>query len=209
MVSEDPTEDLADREPFDDPFEWFEAWFEHARQSDLQYPNAMTLATVSADGQPRARTILLKEWDRDGFVFYTNYRSTKGEDLGARPAASLQVYWRPFDRQFRLEGSVERLEPEVSDAYFATRSRGSQLGAWASDQSEPLESREALVEQYRAYEERFEGREVPRPNHWGGYRVVPERFVFWRAGDHRLHDRWAFVRADSDERDWGRMRLNP
>lgn len=201
----DSTE-LSDREPFDDPFDWFETWFERAEATEIQYPNAMTLATVSASGQPRARTILLKEWDRQGFVFYTNYRSTKGEDLGARPAASLQVYWRPLDRQFRVEGRVERLDPEASDAYFATRSRASQIGAWASAQSDPLESREALMEQYREYEEQFEGQEVPRPNHWGGYRIVPERLVFWRAGAHRLHDRWAFV---EEEGGWQRRRLNP
>jgi pyridoxamine 5'-phosphate oxidase len=201
----DSTE-LADREPFDDPFEWFDRWYERAKATELEYPNALTLATVSPSGQPRARTILLKEWDREGFVFYTNYRSAKGEDLGARPAASLQVYWHPFERQFRIEGGVERLDPEESDAYFATRSRRSQIGAWASSQSDPLESRDALLERFREYEGKFDGGEVPRPNHWGGYRVVPDRFIFWRAGEHRLHERWAFV---EEEGGWHRTRLNP
>lgn len=210
MVSSDVRGDLAEREPFDDPFKWFQAWFSRAKQAEIDVPNAMTLATVSPAGQPRARTILLKEWDASGFVFYSNYRSTKGEDLGSNPAASLQAYWRPIDRQFRLEGPVERLEPADSDEYFATRSRESQLGAWASAQSEPLESREALLERYRDYEEKFEGREVPRPNHWGGYRVIPERLVFWRAGAHRLHDRWAFVEAgEGVDDDWRRTRMNP
>jgi len=206
MVERRTISELTDREPFDDPFEWFETWFERAERTDLTYPNAVTLATVSAEGQPRARTVLLKEWDLEGFVFYTNYRSTKGTDLGANPSASLHVYWRPLDRQFRAEGSVERLDPEASDAYFRTRDRGSQIGAWASAQSEPIASRAALEDRVREYEEKFEGREVPRPDHWGGYRVVPERLVFWRAGEHRLHDRWSFVESEGA---WSRRRLNP
>ena len=199
---------VAEREPFDDPFEWFGAWFEEASKLDIAYPNAMSLATVSPNGQPHCRTLLLKDWDLDGFVFYTNYRSMKGEDLGANPRATLQVYWRQLDRQLRIEGEVERLEPEESDEYFASRPRGSQLGAWASEQSRPIESRAALVASYREYEDKFEGEEIPRPPHWGGFRLVPSRFEFWRAGDHRLHDRWEF-RPDSDPSNWLRARLNP
>ncbi len=206
METTDPVSTFDDREPFDEPFAWFEVWYEAAMDLEIAYPNAMTLATVSAEGQPRARTVLLKSWDRDGFVFYTNYRSAKGEDLGAHPQASLQVYWRPFDRQFRLEGEVERLDPEESDAYFKSRPRGSQIGAWASNQSEPIDSRDELMDRYRHFEEKFAGEEVPRPRHWGGFRIVPTRFVFWRAGEHRLHDRWEFRAADEG---WRRIRLCP
>ena len=197
---------FADDEPFDDPFEWFDVWWEAAGSLDIKYPNAMTVATADEGGQPHARTVLLKEWDRNGFVFYTNYRSTKGRDLSANPRAALQVYWRGLDRQFRLEGTVERLQKEASDAYCAGRPRGSQIGAWSSDQSQPIGSREELMGRYRQFEDRFEGEEVPRPPHWGGYRIVPGRFVFWRAGEFRLHDRWAF---EADGTDWQRQRLNP
>ena len=206
METTDTPVDFADDEPFDDPFAWFDVWYETAMGLAIAYPNAMSLATVSPGGQPRARTVLLKSWDRDGFVIYTNYKSAKGEDLEAEPRASLQVYWRQLDRQFRVEGEVERLDPEASDQYFASRPRGSQIGAWASNQSEPIPSRQALLDQYRAYDEEFDGQPVPRPPHWGGFRLTPTRFEFWCAGEHRLHDRWEF--RSGDDR-WIRQRLAP
>ncbi len=207
METSQPLPEFDEREPLDDPYAWFEWWYEAATQLEIAYPNAMTLATVSAAGQPRARTVLLKSWNRDGFVFYTNYRSAKGEDLGANPRASLQVYWRQLDRQFRLEGEAERLPPDDSDTYFSTRPRGSQIGAWASEQSDPIDSREVLLERYRRFEEKFDGGQVPRPPHWGGFRLRPGRFVFWRAGEYRLHDRWEFRPDDSGG--WRRTRLAP
>lgn len=202
-------EELGDREPYDDPFEWFGDWFDRVHELELEYPNAVNLATVSEEGQPRARTVLLKEWNRDGFVFYTNYESDKGRDIRAAGRAAMHVHWRALDRQFRVEGDVERLSDEASDAYFATRPRDSQIGAWASDQSRPLASREALMERFDEFESKFAGDEVPRPSHWGGYRIVPARFVFWRAGRDRLHERWAFSRGDAGESTWERQRLNP
>lgn len=207
MVSESDIEvEFAEREPLDDPHEWFDLWLAAVDELEIKYANAMTLATADGSGAPHARTVLLKSRDERGFVFYTNYRSAKGRDLDENPRASLQVYWRAIDRQFRLEGSVERLDDQESDDYFASRPRGSQIGAWASDQSRPLDSREALMERYREIEERFDGEPVPRPPHWGGYRLVAERMVFWRAGASRLHDRWAFLPEDGD---WRRQRLNP
>lgn len=209
-------DDLAHREPYDDPFEWFGDWFGRARQLDLDYPNAVTLATVSESGQPRARTVLLKEWDRDGFVFYTNYDSDKARDIRAAGRAAMQVHWQGLDRQFRVEGRTERLAEAASDAYFSTRPRASKIGAWASEQSRPLDSREDLTERFREYEEGFDGEEVSRPSNWGGYRIEPVRFVFWRAGADRLHDRWEFVRREDGKEDrmeeesgWRRQRLNP
>lgn len=199
--------EIVEREPYDDPFDWFSDWWAAANELEIQNPNAMTLATVSPEGHPRARTILLKDWDREGFVFYTNYRSAKGEDLGAEPRATLQAYWRQLDRQIRIEGEVDRLPPEESDAYFSTRPRGSQLGAWASNQSEPIASRELLERAFERYREKFEDEDVPRPPHWGGFRLRADRFRFWRAGDDRLHDRWLF--DSGPDGDWARVRLAP
>ncbi|MFB6263078.1 MAG: pyridoxamine 5'-phosphate oxidase, partial [Bradymonadaceae bacterium] len=202
--SNDPTDDI----PLDDPVEWFDRWFERARRTDLRLPNAVTLATVSPDGRPRARTVLLKEHGPSEFVFYTNYSSTKAEDLEHDPRAALVVHWEPLDRQIRIEGEVERVSEARSDDYFATRPRASQIGAWASDQSAPLASREALIERFEQVREEFEGEPVPRPDDWGGYRVIPHRMEFWRAGPHRLHDRWEFKRPAPDA-EWSRQRLNP
>lgn len=195
--------------PLADPFQWFERWFEEAGRLEIDYPNAFSLATVGEAGQPRVRTVLLKQWDRDGFVFYTNYRSRKGRDLSEIPRAGMHFYWRQLARQIRIEGPCRKVSAEQSDAYFASRPRGSQLGAWASDQSAPLESRPALEARYRELKADYDGEPVPRPSHWGGYRVVPERLEFWTAGDHRLHDRWEWTRESTDSDDWERRRLNP
>lgn len=195
--------------PLDDPFVWFGDWYEAAEALEIDYPNAFSLATVDAGGQPRVRTVLLKEWDRAGFVFYTNYRSRKARQLAEQSRAGMHFYWRPLGRQVRIEGHCRRISEAQSDAYFASRPRGSQLGAWASLQSEPLESRQALEERYRQLEADYEGRQVPRPDHWGGYRIEALRFEFWQAGAHRLHDRWELVRPSIAVDEWTLQRLNP
>lgn len=193
---------------YDDPFEWFAHWFDEATQSVAPNPNAVGLATVSEQGRPSIRQVLLKSFDADGFVFYTNYESRKGRDLAANPNAALNFYWRKIDRQIRIEGVARKLSAEESDAYFATRPRGSQIGAWASRQSEPLSSRQSLAARVQRYEDKFGDDEVPRPDHWGGYRLVPLRFEFWEAEAYRLHDRWEFVRDDADQQ-WQAAMLYP
>ena len=191
----------------DDPFDWFDQWYAEALEKVTPEPNAMVVATASDQGRLSSRVVLLKEWNRQGFVFYTNYQSKKGRDIEATGEAALNFYWRSMYRQIRIEGTAERVAAEVSDAYFATRPRGSKIGAWASAQSEPLDERETLLERAKHYEEKFAGKEIPRPEHWGGYRVVPRRFEFWQAQEDRLHDRWEFLPGDDEG--WSRRRLNP
>jgi pyridoxamine 5'-phosphate oxidase len=157
----------------------------------------MTVATCGADGQPSARMVLLKARGPEGFTFYTHERSAKGEDLAENPRAALLFHWKSLGRQIRIEGGIERASEAEADAYFATRSRDSQLGAWASDQSRPLDSRTTFEHRYEEVKARFEGEDVPRPPGWVGYRVVPERIEFWTAREHRLHDRRLFTRSGS------------
>ncbi|WP_375380481.1 pyridoxamine 5'-phosphate oxidase [uncultured Sphingomonas sp.] len=181
----------------DDPFALFDAWFAEARASEPNDPEAMALATADAAGQPSVRMVLLKGHDERGFVFYTNREGRKAGDLAADPRAGLMFHWKSLRRQVRIEGPVSLASDAESDAYFASRGRDSRLGAWASDQSRPLASREtfeARVEQARA---RFEGGEVPRPPFWGGYRVAPERIEFWQDRAHRLHERRLFTKTSS------------
>ena len=194
---------------YDDPYEWFAHWFDEADQAVEANPNAVALGTVAADGQPSIRQVLLKGWDRDGFVFYTNYRSPKARQLDQNPRAALNFYWRGLERQIRIEGLAQRLSAQESDAYFATRPRGSQIGAWASLQSHPLASRQILAAQVEEFEDKFHGQQVPRPDHWGGYRVDPLRFEFWEAEAYRLHDRWEFVRSSTDTDQWQAQMLYP
>ncbi|WP_112382009.1 pyridoxamine 5'-phosphate oxidase [Sphingomonas carotinifaciens] len=177
----------------DSPFELFDAWYAEARASEPNDPNAMALATVDAAGQPSVRMVLLKGHDPRGFVFYTNRESRKAQDLGADAKAGLLFHWKSLRRQIRIEGPVTRVTDAESDAYFASRGRDSQLGAWASDQSRPLDSRETFEARFEAMKARFEGQDVPRPPHWGGYRVVPTRIEFWQDRAHRLHERRLFV----------------
>jgi pyridoxamine 5'-phosphate oxidase len=188
-----------------DPFAQFRAWFEFAGAAELREPDAMTLASADARGRPSARTVLLRGWDERGFAFYTNYESRKGRELDANPRAALLFFWAPLERQIRIEGSVERVAAPESDSYFAGRPRGHRLGAWASPQSAVIPARSALEAYVKAAEERFPG-EVPRPPHWGGYRVVPESFEFWHGRSNRLHDRLLY-RRDGDG--WRVERLAP
>jgi pyridoxamine 5'-phosphate oxidase len=190
-----------------DPFAQFEGWFGEAIDSEsVVEPNAMTLATVAADGRPSARIVLLRGYDERGFRFFTNYRSRKGRELEAVPHAALVFYWGPLQRQVRIEGDVARVTPAESDAYFATRPRGHRLGAWASPQSEIVITRAPLDDELRRSEERFAGREVERPEYWGGYRVAPIRFEFWQGRTNRIHDRIAYEPAPDG---WRILRLAP
>jgi pyridoxamine 5'-phosphate oxidase len=189
-----------------DPFQQFEDWFRDAERAGVIVPEAMTLATADANGAPSARMVLLKGADKQGFVFYTGYGSRKANELGGNRRAALVFYWQPLGRQVRVEGSVERVSQADSAAYFATRPRGSQLAAWASQQSSPLTSREDLERRYAELEGEYEGREVPLPPHWGGYRVLPEAIEFWEHRENRLHDRIRYTRARGG---WHVERLSP
>ena len=179
-----------------DPFTLFDAWFEEARASEPNEPEAMALATTGSDGQPSVRMVLLKAHGPAGFTFYTHEQSAKGEDLAENPRAALLFHWKSLCRQIRIEGGIERSSDAEAEAYFATRGRDSQLGAWASDQSRPLDSRATFEHRFDEAKQRFAGRDVPRPATWGGYRVVPDRIEFWTAREHRLHERRLFTRQD-------------
>ncbi|WP_294278859.1 pyridoxamine 5'-phosphate oxidase [uncultured Sphingomonas sp.] len=179
----------------DDPHALFRAWFAEARASEINDSNAMALATVDSTGQPSVRMVLLKGHDERGFVFYTNRESRKAQELGEGSKAALLFHWKSLRRQIRIEGPVSRVDDAESDAYFASRGRDSQLGAWASEQSRPLDARETFEARFEAMRARFEGGDVPRPPHWGGYRVTPQRIEFWLDREHRLHERRVFTRT--------------
>lgn len=180
--------------PATDPHALFDSWYAEARASELNDSNAMALATADAEGRPSVRMVLLKGHDARGFVFYTNLESRKAGELIENPHAALLFHWKSLRRQIRIEGAVSRVTDAEGDAYFATRSRDSQLGAWASDQSRPLESRALFETRYREMADRFAGQPVPRPPHWSGFRIAPERIEFWLDREHRLHERRLFVR---------------
>jgi pyridoxamine 5'-phosphate oxidase len=198
---------LKESDAASDPIEQFRSWFDGALAADLHEPNAMTLATATPDGRPSARVVLLKGFDERGFVFYTSYEGRKGRELETNPNCALVLYWGELERQVRVEGRASRVSEEESDEYFGSRPWGSQLGAWASEQSRPVEGRGALEERLRGLEAEYEGREVPRPLFWGGYRVEPEVIEFWQGRENRLHDRLVYRRSDNGE--WGRERLQP
>ena len=177
-----------------DPFQLFDDWFAEAKASEPNDPEAMALATATPDGRPSVRMVLLKGHGPDGFVFYTNLDSRKGNELAANSQASLLFHWKSLRRQVRVEGAIEGVSDADADAYFATRSRDSQLGAWASYQSRPLESRDVFEARYEDMRRRFEGGDVPRPPRWSGFRVIPDRIEFWSDRAHRLHERRLFTR---------------
>lgn len=177
-----------------DPFQLFDDWFAEAKASEPNDPEAMALATATPDGRPSVRMVLLKGHGPDGFVFYTNLDSRKGNELAANSQASLLFHWKSLRRQVRIEGAIESVSDDDANAYFASRSRDSQLGAWASYQSRPLESREVFEGRYEDMRRRFDGADVPRPPRWSGFRVIPERIEFWSDRAHRLHERRLFTR---------------
>lgn len=190
-----------------DPFIQFQEWFQAAHDADIPDANAMILATSTSDGVPSARTVLLKGIDSSGLVFFTNYESQKGRELAENPHAAIVFFWQPLGRQIRASGRVERVTQDESFEYFSSRHRGSRLGAWASRQSEPLESRKILLDRVQELSERYPGEDVPLPPHWGGYRILPEMFEFWESRESRLHDRFRYSR--SDDGTWEIQRLQP
>jgi pyridoxamine 5'-phosphate oxidase len=179
----------------DDPIALFDSWFAEAREAETNDPNAMALATATPGGKPSVRMVLLKAHGSEGFTFYTHDGSRKGQEISSNPNVALLFHWKSLGRQIRIEGPVERVSPAEVDAYFATRGRDSQLGAWASDQSRPLPDRATFEARFKEAEQKFEGTQVPRPSGWSGFRVVPETIEFWTAREHRLHERRLFTRT--------------
>jgi len=188
------------------PFEQFEKWFEQAMQADIPDASAMTLATVSAEGKPTQRTVLLKLFDEKGFVFFTNYSSQKSHQIGENPNVSLLFPWTQLERQIEINGTAEKISTAESLKYFLSRPRGSQLGAWASAQSSPINSRQILESQLNKIKDKFTQGEIPLPDFWGGYRVIPKTIEFWQGGANRLHDRFEYTREKTH---WEIKRLQP
>lgn len=191
----------------EDPFALFDDWYAEARKTEVNDSNAMALATADADGHPSVRMVLLKGHGPEGFIFYTNFEGRKADDLLVNPNAALLFHWKSLRRQIRIEGAVGRVDDQTADAYFATRSRDSQLGAWASDQSRPLDSRATFMNRYADMNAKFEGRQVPRPPHWSGFRLVPRRIEFWQDREHRLHERWLY--SSDGKGGWSKGMLYP
>ena len=189
-----------------EPWELFSSWFEIARNTKILEPNAMILSTVTQDGQPTSRVVLLKDFDQSGLVFFTNYLSQKGEQLAYNPRASILFWWEPLERQIRIEGEVVKIDEEESDMYFKSRPYGSRLGAWVSEQSQKIVDRTVLEKRQIEFEKKFTEGNVPRPDHWGGYRLTPNKFEFWQGRSNRLHDRLLYqMHQDA----WTRARLAP
>jgi len=189
-----------------DPFAQFNTWYRHARWTGLPMPNSFLLATVTPDGKPDARMILLKGVDEKGFVFYTNYESRKADEIAKNPNATMVFHWNELFRQVRIEGRLNKVTAEESDAYFQSRVRGSRIGAWASKQSSVILNREELEAKVREIELRYRGQHIPCPPFWGGFRLIPERIEFWQGRPNRLHDRLCFVREGNG---WKMFRLSP
>ncbi len=200
---------LLEEDAPDTPFPLFDQWFKEAKESDDPEPNAMVVATINAQGHPAARTVLLKEVSERGFIFYTNYDSRKGHEIGAHPHVALVFNWLELQRSVRVEGRIEKVAPETSTEYFQSRPKKSQIGAWTSPQSDVIPNREFLEQRKEEMEERFEDKEIlPRPENWGGFVVIPELIEFWQGRSSRLHDRLAFTRT-GDHANWERERLAP
>lgn len=198
---------LSEGQAHPNPFEQFKVWFEQAIAAQLPEPNAMTIATATLDGRPSARLVLLKDYDERGFVFYTNYESNKGQQLLENPWGAIVFWWAELERQVRIEGSVEQVSAEEANAYFESRPKGSQLGAWASNQSQVIASREVLEQRLQQLQKKYENKQIPRPPHWGGFRLIPAEIEFWQGRPSRLHDRLLYRRGDFGS--WTMQRLSP
>lgn len=198
---------LSENDVAADPIEQFGRWWNEAVQSELEEVNAMTLATATANGRPAARIVLLKDYNEEGFVFFTNYESHKGEEMKDNPHAALVFFWAALERQVRIEGTVEKVPAEESDAYFVSRPRGSRIGAWASPQSKVISGREVVEKNVTAMEQQFGEGDIPRPQHWGGYRVKPLLIEFWQGRPSRLHDRILYTADEAGK--WKIERLAP
>jgi len=192
----------------ENPFKQFEIWFKQAQEADLLEPNAMSLSTVDAQGQPSLRTVLLKQFDTDGFVFFTNYQSEKSKQIMQNPRVALLFPWLALERQVKVLGKAEKISLAQSMKYFASRPKGSQIGAWVSQQSQVVSSKQVLLSQFEKMKQKFQSGEVPFPDFWGGYRVVPHQIEFWQGGDNRLHDRICYDRKAGENR-WLKQRLAP
>jgi pyridoxamine 5'-phosphate oxidase len=198
---------LQEKDADSDPFIQFQRWFDQALAAQIPEPNAMTLATATLEGKPSARMVLLKNFDERGFVFFTNYSSHKGQELTANPQAALVFWWAELERQVRIEGLVEKTSDAESDEYFQSRPLNSRLGAWASDQSQVIAKREVLEQRLQELQNKYEHEEVPRPQHWGGYRLIPNLIEFWQGRPSRLHDRLNYRRQEDSS--WHIERLSP
>ncbi|MGB6298363.1 MAG: pyridoxamine 5'-phosphate oxidase [Rivularia sp. (in: cyanobacteria)] len=198
---------LSETEIDSNPFAQFKKWFDEALSADILEPNAMTVATTTPEGKPSARMVLLKDYDARGFVFYTNYNSHKAQELAENPQAALVFWWAELQRQIRISGRVEKISDSESDKYFYSRPFSSRLGAWASNQSEVIENREVLERNLEQLKEKYQDREIPRPPHWGGIRVIPAEIEFWQGRSSRLHDRLVYTRDYDDG--WKIERLSP
>jgi len=188
------------------PFKQFDIWFEEAKKIGLKDPNAMNVASSSKDGIPSSRMVLLKSHDENGFVFYTNYTSRKSKEIIDNPHVALNFFWDALERQVRVEGKIEKIDSKISDEYFSSRSRLSQLGAHASEQSQVIQSYDIITNKLKELEKEFDGKEIPRPNHWGGFIIVPESIEFWQGHEGRIHDRLKFYKVDQQ---WKINRLSP
>ena len=188
------------------PFKQFDIWFEEAKKIGLKDPNAMNVASSSKDGIPSSRMVLLKSHDENGFVFYTNYTSRKSKEIIDNPHVALNFFWDALERQVRVEGKIEKIDSKISDEYFSSRSRLSQLGAHASEQSQVIQSYDVITNKLEELEKEFDGKEIPRPNHWGGFIIVPESIEFWQGHEGRIHDRLKFYKVDEQ---WKINRLSP
>lgn len=197
---------LDDATTGDDPLAFFAKWFAEAEAAEVPEVNAMTLATADAEGRPHARIVLLKGLEEDGFVFYTNYNSSKGTEIATNNQVALVFFWQELERQVRIEGTAEKVSDEKSDIYFNSRPEGSRIGAWASPQSKIISDRSVLEENVQTYTNKFQGESIPRPAHWGGYSIKPNKIEFWQGRSSRLHDRITFTLHDNH---WAKRRLAP